>query len=417
MSISQSAVSNPISTHAPAGGATGQRRDAVVGKIDFYSRPCGRGDRSTAIIRSRCTYFYSRPCGRGDAQTAGVSAVSTYFYSRPCGRGDGRILLRIGKLENFYSRPCGRGDVGQAQGDGQGNLISTHAPAGGATWASSQMRTNICGFLLTPLREGRLKDQFGMDASLSDFYSRPCGRGDYSAAGKEIPTIGTISTHAPAGGATNLRVRMMPTIRVFLLTPLREGRPAPPSTPKPVHTPFLLTPLREGRHYSADQLFANDLFLLTPLREGRLELWPLPVHWVQIFLLTPLREGRPKATRNPCIPIHKISTHAPAGGATVASGKGRICGGQISTHAPAGGATCAASSRVIPTVGISTHAPAGGATPGCDQKIRPDAISTHAPAGGATVWNWQVQKFGHISTHAPAGGATACFIRRSCRRA
>ena len=32
------------------------------------------------------------------------------------------------------------------------------------------------------------------------FYSRPCGRGD------------------------NLRVRMMPTIRVFLLTPLREGR-------------------------------------------------------------------------------------------------------------------------------------------------------------------------------------------------
>ena len=93
MSISQSAVSNPISTHAPAGGATGQRRDAVVGKIDFYSRPCGRGDRSTAIIRSRCTYFYSRPCGRGDAQTAGVSAVSTYFYSRPCGRGDHKCRL------------------------------------------------------------------------------------------------------------------------------------------------------------------------------------------------------------------------------------------------------------------------------------------------------------------------------------
>ena len=179
MSISQSAVSNPISTHAPAGGATGQRRDAVVGKIDFYSRPCGRGDRSTAIIRSRCTYFYSRPCGRGDAQTAGVSAVSTYFYSRPCGRGDAGQSWR-----NLYA-----------------TRISTHAPAGGAT--KSRM-------LSLP--------------SASNFYSRPCGRGDQLfwrlqivlhrflltplREGRQDEIAGLrcgfiISTHAPAGGATH----------------------------------------------------------------------------------------------------------------------------------------------------------------------------------------------------------------------
>ena len=110
MSISQSAVSNPISTHAPAGGATGQRRDAVVGKIDFYSRPCGRGDRSTAIIRSRCTYFYSRPCGRGDGRILLRIGKLENFYSRPCGRGDNKCTCSRPDFLYFYSRPCGRGD-------------------------------------------------------------------------------------------------------------------------------------------------------------------------------------------------------------------------------------------------------------------------------------------------------------------
>ena len=265
MSISQSAVSNPISTHAPAGGATGQRRDAVVGKIDFYSRPCGRGDRSTAIIRSRCTYFYSRPCGRGDAQTAGVSAVSTYFYSRPCGRGDGRILLRIGKLENFYSRPCGRGDdqwqyvkellwkisthapAGGATGDGgkakgEPAYISTHAPAGGATLWSKCLSGSSFNFYSRPcgrgdvmaLENGEKEDisthapaggatscSGGCKSSCTDFYSRPCGRGDSQMP--QIVNIAIISTHAPAGGATIIAECEEQGIQ-FLLTPLREGR-------------------------------------------------------------------------------------------------------------------------------------------------------------------------------------------------
>ena len=33
-----------ISTHAPAGGATEEARKAPVGRVHFYSRPCGRGD-------------------------------------------------------------------------------------------------------------------------------------------------------------------------------------------------------------------------------------------------------------------------------------------------------------------------------------------------------------------------------------
>ena len=154
MSISQSAVSNPISTHAPAGGATGQRRDAVVGKIDFYSRPCGRGDRSTAIIRSRCTYFYSRPCGRGDAQTAGVSAVSTYFYSRPCGRGDAQTAGVSAVSTYFYSRPCGRGD-NKCTCSRPDFLYFYSRPCGRGDATCPSRWSTPWLFLLTPLREGR----------------------------------------------------------------------------------------------------------------------------------------------------------------------------------------------------------------------------------------------------------------------
>ena len=80
---------------------------------------------------------------------------------------------------HFYSRPCGRGDL------------------------SYRSRPTFPG---------------------SNFYSRPCGRGDGRA--RDLQTVGVqrISTHAPAGGATmSAFVAALPG-RIFLLTPLREGR-------------------------------------------------------------------------------------------------------------------------------------------------------------------------------------------------
>ena len=84
---------------------------------------------------------------------------------------------------------------------GENVLISTHAPAGGATCRacviifvpvaflltplregrhalSSLFSASIRSFLLTPLREGRpSKVQSALLGSVH-FYSRPCGRGD-----------------------------------------------------------------------------------------------------------------------------------------------------------------------------------------------------------------------------------------------
>ena len=57
------------------------------------------------------------------------------------------------------------------------------------------------------------------------------------------------------------------------------------------------------------------IFLLTPLREGRHD-WPATGDFELLFLLTPLREGRrPQFAWFRLVPI--ISTHAPAGGATI----------------------------------------------------------------------------------------------------
>ena len=190
--------------------------------------------------------------------------------------------------------------------------ISTHAPAGGAT-SGRKIGSLHAIFLLTPLREGRrdLRPVFFRRAK--HFYSRPCGRGDvvsWSMRGISH----RISTHAPAGGATNGAQPLQQSAPLFLLTPLREGRlwkldrfsrdryisthaPAGGATDDcynraGIVRQFLLTPLREGRlcQVSAASWLAS--FLLTPLREGRR--WDVsriakPVE----FLLTPLREGRP----------------------------------------------------------------------------------------------------------------------------
>ena len=192
---------------------------------DFYSRPCGRGDPQFTLQESYITEFLLTPLREGRrACTAPPSRSSQNFYSRPCGRGDWRVVLQL-----IYG------------------IISTHAPAGGATVAFAMARTVQSPFLLTPLREGRHRKHAIFDRKL-DFYSRPCGRGDASRKwSAPLPIL--ISTHAPAGGAT-ISNNGSSELVVFLLTPLREGRPMRGDSPIFCYI-FLLTPLREGRRRSA----------------------------------------------------------------------------------------------------------------------------------------------------------------------
>ena len=248
------------------------------------------------------------------------------------------------------------------------STISTHAPAGGATlWP--QITRGSCLFLLTPLREGR-RQRCKHPAGSRYFYSRPCGRGDPTRFSRPNSSS-SISTHAPAGGATALICDGAVRSGKFLLTPLREGRRVaarqgsflyanfysrpcgrgdePVEAQRIASTVFLLTPLREGRQRRSDGGGGVMLFLLTPLREGRLSAFGTSLEntsdfysrpcgrgdraasailsWSSPFLLTPLREGRPRSIGCDAA-FAMISTHAPAGGATAIFHKSvmRFCG-------------------------------------------------------------------------------------------
>ena len=101
-----------ISTHAPAGGATHGTDRHCVSIADFYSRPCGRGD----VV-----------------SVGGFQHPFLISTHAPAGGATGARYEYTAGVCNFYSRPCGRGDS-----------------------SSTSMACSWNGFLLTPLREGRL---------------------------------------------------------------------------------------------------------------------------------------------------------------------------------------------------------------------------------------------------------------------
>ena len=213
-----------ISTHAPAGGATDLR----------------------PVFFRRAKYFYSRPCGRGDAVKWGSLPGALPFLLTPLreGRRDPQ-RTPAARGCNFYSRPCGRGDLKIARFVRSCVSISTHAPAGGATvWhevvqpAEQNFYSRPCGrgdfiprrktgaaakFLLTPLREGRPISAPRTPTLSLNFYSRPCGRGDMYNKPYHILLYYFYSR--PCGRGDISSRSFSGIFSIFLLTPLREGRP------------------------------------------------------------------------------------------------------------------------------------------------------------------------------------------------
>ncbi len=98
-----------ISTHAPAGGAT------IIAECEEQG-----------------IQFLLTPLREGRRHDQTFELASSNFYSRPCGRGDYDEIIKHWRFFDFYSRPCGRGD-GKMRPQYPPLIISTHAPAGGAT--------------------------------------------------------------------------------------------------------------------------------------------------------------------------------------------------------------------------------------------------------------------------------------------
>ena len=123
---------------------------------------------------------------------------------------------------------------------------------------------------------------------------------------------------------------------------------------------FLLTPLREGRRLNLLlRLKAVLLFLLTPLREGRQECSPFSAPSAAYFYSRPCGRGDNSVKNS----FHngKISTHAPAGGATIFTAKAGTQRQFLLTPLREGRPVGWVGS-FVGAITISTHAPAGGAT-------------------------------------------------------
>ena len=154
-----------ISTHAPAGGATRLRSTTPRRSPDFYSRPCGRGDRFDGISALMTRSFLLTPLREGRPAYRTDEALHGHFYSRPCGRGDSFALRLYSLALQFLLTPLREGRRSRSPSFARPVFISTHAPAGGATSSADTASLANTAFLLTPLREGRrrLKEKLGTD--------------------------------------------------------------------------------------------------------------------------------------------------------------------------------------------------------------------------------------------------------------
>ena len=148
-----------ISTHAPAGGATGDFELLTGSKYLFLLTPLREGRRPSGgpcLPRRGAQISTHAPAG-GATRLMGQGhwEVRLHFYSRPCGRGDSESTRTVPLYGSFLLTPLREGRHTPDTGDYYISIISTHAPAGGAT-----------------------KRRQAMHGGYANFYSRPCGRGD-----------------------------------------------------------------------------------------------------------------------------------------------------------------------------------------------------------------------------------------------
>ena len=171
--------------------------------VDFYSRPCERGDTLPRVAQTVGRTFLLTPLREGRQDVREAITYPWYFYSRPCERGDRHPRPVRRQRTYFYSRPCERGDDLAAEHLVDVCVISTHAPARGATnYGVAFYDENK--FLLTPLREGR-PYRTSADTWRRYISTHAPARGATYNAEYDWGDSILISTHAPARGATQRR--------------------------------------------------------------------------------------------------------------------------------------------------------------------------------------------------------------------
>ena len=170
----------PISTHAPAWGATcmSSRSVRTARKISTHAPAWGATPADDTARR-----------------------CPSDFYSRPRVGGDSRRYPCPPRRRNFYSRPRVGGDQGISEYMRMPPGISTHAPAWGATKARAREMAAAADFYSRPRVGGDVI--VTAEFSTTGIFLLTPPRGGRPTPIRFPPSPRWISTHAPAWGATS----------------------------------------------------------------------------------------------------------------------------------------------------------------------------------------------------------------------
>ena len=164
----------------------------------FQFTPLREGRLKCRVVVEVVKNFNSRPSARGDMLKAEFLRARIISIHAPP-RGATRVAALEGGVGYFNSRPSARGDKPEVRTTAPFISISIHAPPRGATRYRHIQITLRLTFQFTPLREGRLGDEYTR-AVRCNFNSRPSARGDITPTFRKFP------------------------FELFQFTPLREGR-------------------------------------------------------------------------------------------------------------------------------------------------------------------------------------------------
>ena len=242
----------------------------------------------------------------------------------------------------------------------QSRAVSTHAPARGATRSISSGGCSTMCF--NPrAREGRDNTRRAIVTAVAAFQpTRP--RGARQGFGGAHACTLPVSTHAPARGATREHQSQTP-IGLCFNPRAREGRDPPPLASNPSEGRRFNPRAREGRDATARPVkgFSGAVSTHAPARGATSS-----EHYMLLQLAAKFQPTRPRGAR----PAEALQQLIKAGlfqptrprGARPESREDQITLAAVSTHAPARGAT--SPRRCLPSTAtvVSTHAPARGAT-------------------------------------------------------
>ena len=269
-------------------------------------------------------------------------------------QGERLAVLICGLIESEFQPTLPQGErPGTTIYSIDGYLISTHAPARGAT-ISRDKRSNRIRFQPT------------------------LPQGERQQTRCAVWLWKWISTHAPARGATMISGKAKETIEISTHAPARGAT----ETVRPKNKGYGISTHAPARGATASQVGKSELELFQPT----------------------LPQGERRQATKPKQSEQSISTHAPARGATRGS-RGGTKAPRISTHAPARGATKTSTIK-RPRWEFQPTLPQGERRGKPMSMINSTIFQPTLPQGERPHDQVEVLEVLQISTHAPARGAT-----------